>query len=93
MAVNEGNPNYESCLAEFFPTWRTVYYPTTTECLKAVSGAVAAADSSPAASIRHSKKHAIRLIRLRGFWLAIIELVFIFFSVCSLLGVRFYRYR
>ena len=41
VAVNEGNPNYESCLAEFFPTWRTVYYPTTSECLKAVAGGVA----------------------------------------------------
>jgi len=41
VAVNEGNPNYEGCLRDYFPTWRTVYYPTTSECLKAVAGGVA----------------------------------------------------
>ena len=41
VAVNEGNPNYESCLSDHFPTWRTVYYPTTADCLKAVSLGVA----------------------------------------------------
>ena len=41
VAVNEGNPNYESCLNDKFPGWRTVYYPTTEECLKAVSHGVA----------------------------------------------------
>ena len=41
VAVNEGNPNYESCLKDQFPTWRPVYYPTTTECLEAVSRNVA----------------------------------------------------
>ena len=39
VAVNEGNPNYESCLKDNFPTWRVVYYPTTEDCLKAVSRA------------------------------------------------------
>ena len=37
VAVNEGNPNYESCLYDHFPSWRKVYYPTTAECLRAVS--------------------------------------------------------
>ena len=41
VAVNEGNPNYESCLMDYFPGWRTVYYPTTADCLKAVAGGVA----------------------------------------------------
>ena len=41
VAVNEGNPNYESTLKDLFPLWRTVYYPTTAECLKAVSQNVA----------------------------------------------------
>ncbi len=41
VAVNEGNPNYESCLKDNFPTWRIVYYPTTEDCLKAVSWGVA----------------------------------------------------
>ena len=41
VAVNEGNPNYESCLQDYFPAWRTVYYPTTSDCLKAVAGGVA----------------------------------------------------
>ena len=41
VAVNKGNPNYESCLKEYFPTWHTVYYPTTAECLKAVAQGIA----------------------------------------------------
>ena len=41
VAVNEGNPNYESTLKDYFPLWRIVYYPTTAECLKAVSQNVA----------------------------------------------------
>ena len=41
VAVNQGNPNYESTLKDYFPTWRTVYYPTTAECLEAVSKNVA----------------------------------------------------
>ena len=41
VAVNEGNPNYDSCLLDDFPGWHTVYYPTTAECLKAVSQGVA----------------------------------------------------
>ena len=40
-AVNEGNPNYISCLRDQFPTWRTVVYPTTAECLEAVSQGIA----------------------------------------------------
>ena len=41
VAVNKGNPNYESKLKDDFPTWRTVYYPTTAECLEAVARRVA----------------------------------------------------
>ena len=41
VAVNEGNPNYESCVHEYYPNWRMVYYPTTEECLQAVSRGVA----------------------------------------------------
>ena len=41
VAVNEGNPNYESTLKDSFPSWRTVYYPTTADCLIAVSQNVA----------------------------------------------------
>ena len=41
VAVNEGNPNYESCLKDHFPDWRAVYYPTTADCLRAVSRGVA----------------------------------------------------
>ena len=37
VAVNEGNPNYDAFLAENYPNWKVVYYPDTTECLKAVS--------------------------------------------------------
>ena len=41
VAVNEGNPNYDSFLLDNFPGWRTVYFPTTDDCLKAVSDSVA----------------------------------------------------
>ena len=41
VAVNVGNPNYESTLHDHFPSWRIVYYPTTSDCLKAVSQGVA----------------------------------------------------
>ena len=41
VAVNEGNPNYDSTLMDDFPTWRKVYYPTTADCLQAVSRGVA----------------------------------------------------
>ncbi len=40
-AVNEGNPNYISCLYDSFPEWQYVTYPTTADCLKAVSQGVA----------------------------------------------------
>ena len=35
VAVNEGNPNYDSFLLDNFPEWNKVYYPTTEDCLKA----------------------------------------------------------
>ena len=41
VAVNEGNPNYIAFLQDHYPNWRTVYYPTTADCLKAVSERVA----------------------------------------------------
>lgn len=41
VAVNEGNPNYDSFLLDHFPNWVKVYYPTTQDCLKAVSNGVA----------------------------------------------------
>ena len=41
VAVNRGNPNYESILKDHFPNWRIVYYLTTAECLQAVSKNVA----------------------------------------------------
>ncbi len=41
VAVNRGNPNYESCLYDNFPTWQIVVYPTTADCLKAVEDRVA----------------------------------------------------
>ncbi len=37
VAVNQGNPNYDAFLVDHFPTWQTVYYETTADCLKAVS--------------------------------------------------------
>lgn len=41
VAVNEGNPNYTAFLQEQFPGWRAVVYPSTTECLQAVSSGIA----------------------------------------------------
>ena len=41
VAVNERNTNYDSFLYSNYPNWRTVYYPTTMDCLKAVSDGVA----------------------------------------------------
>ena len=41
VAVNEGNPNYDSFLDDHYPHWKKVYYPTTKDCLKAVSNGVA----------------------------------------------------
>ena len=41
VAVNEGNPNYDSTLKDYYPGWRTIYYPATEECLEAVAGGVA----------------------------------------------------
>ena len=41
VAVNKGNPNYESCLHDAFPSWHPVVYPTTSDCLDAVSQGVA----------------------------------------------------
>ncbi|MBO4903974.1 MAG: transporter substrate-binding domain-containing protein, partial [Lachnospiraceae bacterium] len=41
VAVNEGNPNYDAFLLDNYPEWRTVYYPTTPDCLKAVSDNIA----------------------------------------------------
>ena len=41
VAVNEGNPNYTAFLLDNFPTWRSIFYPTTADCLKAVSDGVA----------------------------------------------------
>ena len=41
VAVNEGNPNYDAVLLDYFPDWKKVYYPTTPDCLKAVAEGVA----------------------------------------------------
>lgn len=41
VAVNEGNPNYDGFLRDVFPSWRTIYYRTTPDCLNAVSDGVA----------------------------------------------------
>ena len=41
VAVNEGNPNYDRFLLDYFPQWKKVYFPTTLDCLKAVSDGVA----------------------------------------------------
>ena len=41
VAVNEGNPNYDSFLLDHFPNWVKVYYPNTSDCLKAVADGVA----------------------------------------------------
>ena len=41
VAVNEGNPNYTAFLQDHFPNWTAVHYPSTADCLKAVSERVA----------------------------------------------------
>ena len=41
VAVNRGNPNYDSTLDDLFPSWQRVVYDNTDECLKAVSKGVA----------------------------------------------------
>ena len=41
VAVNEGNHNYDVFLLDNYPDWTKVYYPTTADCLKAVSKGVA----------------------------------------------------
>ncbi|MBR0410464.1 MAG: transporter substrate-binding domain-containing protein [Eubacterium sp.] len=37
VAVNEGNPSYESFLMDHFPDWNRVYFKDTAACLKAVA--------------------------------------------------------
>ena len=41
VAVNEGNTNYNAFLQENYPGWRCVYFPTTKDCLEAVSKGLA----------------------------------------------------
>ena len=41
VAVNEGNPNYDTFLLDNFPTWRKVYFKDTPYCLEHVSKGVA----------------------------------------------------
>ncbi len=41
VAVTENNPNYDAVLLDRFLDWRKVYYPNTSDCLKAVSERVA----------------------------------------------------
>ena len=41
VAVNKGNPNYDSFLIENFPNWRAVYFETTADCLNAVAEGIA----------------------------------------------------
>ena len=41
VAVNEGNPNYETFLMTHFPDWRKIYFPDTEDCLHAVADRVA----------------------------------------------------
>ena len=41
VAVNEGNPNYDTFLLDHYPNWKRVYYTSTADCLKAVSERVA----------------------------------------------------
>ena len=41
VAVNAGNPNYDAFLIDNFPNWRTIYFPDTDACLKAVKDGVA----------------------------------------------------
>lgn len=37
VAVNVGNPNYDLFLLDHFPTWRSVYFKDTPECLEAIA--------------------------------------------------------
>lgn len=37
VAVNVGNPNYDMFLLDHFPTWRSIYFKDTQECLKAIA--------------------------------------------------------
>ena len=37
VAVNVGNPNYDLFLLDHFPTWRSIYFADTPECLKAIA--------------------------------------------------------
>ena len=37
VAVNTDNPNYDMFLLDHFPTWRSIYFLDTPECLKAVA--------------------------------------------------------
>ncbi len=41
VAVNEGNPNYDTFLLDHYPNWKKVYYTSTADCLMAVSERVA----------------------------------------------------
>lgn len=41
VAVNQGNPNYDSFLYDHYPNWHKVYFENTEKCLKAVSEGVA----------------------------------------------------
>ena len=41
VAVNEGNPNYDSFLSDHYPGWHRIYFPTTADCLKAIADGVA----------------------------------------------------
>ena len=41
VAVNEGNPNYDTFLADHYPKWTRVYVKDTEACLEAVSKGVA----------------------------------------------------
>ena len=41
VAVNEGNPNYDAFLLDYYPGWKRVYFPTTSDCLRAVADGVA----------------------------------------------------
>jgi diguanylate cyclase (GGDEF)-like protein len=52
VAVTEDNPNYDAFLNSHYPEWRKIYYPTTEDCLKAVSDNVA--DCVVISNFRHS---------------------------------------
>lgn len=67
VAVNEGNPNYESFLLDHYPGWRTVYFQSTEDCLKAVADRVA--DCVLVSSYRYNnisrlcEKHRLTTVR------------------------------